>query len=150
MMTSHTMFFFLSGERPNKCPHCKMKFIQKTSLREHIEKKHQSDSLSPPPSEILSCKYCQKVFDDKESLSVHEENEAKEFEALHESFEQGEFRELENFSLQDYLPQGIAEVNGAFNEELIKDTLAQLKHTTYVGVVNGADKKDFLEFSSLF
>jgi len=110
-----------TGERPNKCPHCKMKFIQKTSLREHIEKKHQSDSLSPPPSEILSCKYCQKVFDDKESLSVHEENEAKEFEALHESFEQGEFRELENFSLQDYLPQGIAEVNGAFNEELIKD-----------------------------
>ena len=99
-----------------------MKFIQKTSLREHIEKKHQSDSLSPsPPSEILSCKYCQKIFDDKESLSVHEENEAKEFEALHESFEQGEFRELENFSLQDYLPQGIAEVNGAFNEQLIKD-----------------------------
>eukprot|EP00090_Calanus_glacialis_P026941 TRINITY_DN4235_c0_g1_i1.p1 TRINITY_DN4235_c0_g1~~TRINITY_DN4235_c0_g1_i1.p1 ORF type:complete len:1427 (+),score=292.50 TRINITY_DN4235_c0_g1_i1:78-4358(+) len=110
-----------TGERPNKCPHCKMKFIQKTSLREHIEKKHQSDSPSPNPSEILSCKYCQKIFEDKESLSVHEENEAKEFEALHESFEQGEFRELENFSLQDYLPQGMAEVNGAFNEQLIKE-----------------------------
>eukprot|EP00092_Neocalanus_flemingeri_P004097 GFUD01004409.1.p1 GENE.GFUD01004409.1~~GFUD01004409.1.p1 ORF type:complete len:1441 (+),score=264.42 GFUD01004409.1:78-4400(+) len=110
-----------TGERPNKCPHCKMKFIQKTSLREHIEKKHQSDSLSPSPSEMLSCKYCQKIFDDKESLIIHEENEAKEFEALHESFEQGEFRELENFSLQDYLPQGIAEVNGAFSEHFIKD-----------------------------
>jgi len=110
-----------TGERPNKCPHCKMKFIQKTSLREHIEKKHQSDT--PSPSEILSCKYCQKIFEDKESLSSHEENEAKEFEALHETFEQVEFRELENFSLQDYLPQGIAEVNGAFNEHLKDDQL---------------------------
>jgi DNA-directed RNA polymerase subunit RPC12/RpoP len=112
-----------TGERPNKCPHCKMKFIQKTSLREHIEKKHQSDCPSPDLSENLSCKYCQKIFEDKESLSVHEENEAKEFEALHESFEQGEFRELENFSLQDYLPQGIAEVNGAFNEQLKEEQL---------------------------
>lgn len=36
------------------------------------------------------------------------------------------------------------------NQELIKDTLAQLEHTTYVGVVNGADKKDFLEWGNIF
>lgn len=117
-----------TGERPNKCPHCKMKFIQKTSLREHIEKKHQSDSNSPNQSENLICKYCQKVFEDRESLNQHEEAEAKDFEALHESFEQDEFKELENFSFQDYLPQGIADDKGAFSEQILKND----QHTSIV------------------
>lgn len=35
-------------------------------------------------------------------------------------------------------------------EVLIKDKLEQLKHTTYVGVVNGVSKKDFLEWGNTF
>lgn len=36
------------------------------------------------------------------------------------------------------------------NEQLIKDKLAQLKHTSYVGVVNGSEKKDFLVWGNTF
>ena len=40
---------------------------------------------------------------DEALLLVHEEREAQEFEALHESFEQKEFGEFESFSLPEYL-----------------------------------------------
>ena len=46
-------------------------------------------------------------FDDEILLLQHEEIEAREFEALHESFEKHEFGELEGFSLPDYLGMNV-------------------------------------------
>ena len=114
-----------TGEKPHKCPQCKMKFIQKASLRDHLEKKHPPASSvmenpNVPEAVLLSCKYCQRQFTDLGELAHHEENELKEFELLHQTFEQVAFlksplspraslplqvelQEIGNLGLQDYL-----------------------------------------------
>jgi hypothetical protein len=53
---------------------------------------------------------CVLEFDEEILLLQHEEIEAREFEALHDSFEKHEFGELEEFSLPDYLGMFVSHV----------------------------------------
>merc|ERR1719400_604119 len=102
-----------TGEKPHKCPHCPTKFIQKASLRDHVEKKHPSETPPPiyasttpsfSPSLMLNCKYCQRQFSDPKALAEHEESELKEFEFLHQTIEQVELGGMSEIGLQEYLP----------------------------------------------
>ena len=86
------------------------------SLRDHVEKKHPSETPStyasaPQPSSApttsvttLNCKYCQRQFTDATALAEHEENELKEFEFLHQTMEQVELGGMSDIGLQEYLP----------------------------------------------
>jgi len=102
-----------TGEKPHKCPHCPTKFIQKASLRDHVEKKHPTETPPPTyasatpsftPSLMLNCKYCQRQFSDPRALAEHEESELKEFEFLHQTMEQVELGGMSEIGLQEYLP----------------------------------------------
>ena len=83
------------------------------SLRDHVEKKHPSETPPPTyasttpsfsPSLMLNCKYCQRQFSDPSALAEHEESELKEFEFLHQTIEQVELGGMSEIGLQEYLP----------------------------------------------
>ncbi len=110
-----------TGEKPNVCQFCTMGFFKKSRLRAHLTKVHgiPEDEVSNPNSSYLQnptsttqtiiqktvtinnssgehfCQYCQKPFNNRTDLLIHERQEAMEFEQLHEMFEDSEFTGLE-------------------------------------------------------
>ena len=71
-----------------------MKFIQKTSLKDHIEKKHKNESPS--------CADLEKMNSESADLDL---------------------LELKDFSLQEYLNQSYEKVEDSFLKVLTKDTV---------------------------